>query len=254
MPVNQQEQYKKINVEDMFKVNPDNLPKPPENWRNKMVSAIGPEAAQATKIANVNAESPDIFYPKAVPAFSPQSVPSLPIQSNPNFFPQWAPGPNRPQGPQNLSRNDRNPPGHGAFIPLQATRNQAKASKEQDNWRSEERKVMHSINCFYAFLYNVYTFLLKYRLFAPNHHRTSHRTRPMMTVRQRQVLLVRENHSFHRILPNRELLLVLKRQPYKLTVFSKFKLWFELGLQTTILSESDNYLQQLLRSKVYFFK
>lgn len=138
------EQYKKINVEDLFKVNPDNLPKPPENWRNKMVSAIGPEAAQVTR--NVQAEAPEIIHPKAVnlfmPTFIPQSTQPFPIKST--FFPQQsAAGPNRPQGPQNLSRNDRNPPGHGAFIPLQASRNHAKGSKEQ-NWRSEERKAIRT--------------------------------------------------------------------------------------------------------------
>lgn len=141
---NNQEHYKKINVEDMFKVNPDNLPKPPENWRNKMVSAIGPEAAHATK--NV-ADSPDIFHPKAVNMFMPTfggqtATQTLPMQST--FFPQQAARPNRPQGPQNLSRNDKHPPGHGAFIPLQATRNNAKGLKEQ-NYRSEERKVTYKI-------------------------------------------------------------------------------------------------------------
>lgn len=133
---NQQDQYKKINLEDMFKVNPDNLPKPPENWRNKMVSAIGPEAAQATR--NVHVESPDIVHPKpmnmCLPAFA------RPAQPPSTFFPQQNVVPNRPQGPQNLSRNDRNPPGHGAFIPLQARRHQAKGSKEQVS-RSDERKV-----------------------------------------------------------------------------------------------------------------
>lgn len=41
MPPMQHEQFRKINVEDMFKVDTNNLPQPPPNWRNKMAPSSG---------------------------------------------------------------------------------------------------------------------------------------------------------------------------------------------------------------------
>lgn len=160
---NNQEQYKQINVEDLFKVAANNLPKPPDNWRNKMVSQIVPEAVNSADLPKPpgnwrqrdSPKSSEIVHPKVtnlcMPVFArPEPSPPLQLQSGQpiqpqiqsTFFPQNSPLSNRPQGPQNLSRNEKYPPGHGAFIPLQATRNQAKNShKQQQNERREERKV-----------------------------------------------------------------------------------------------------------------
>lgn len=41
MPPMHHEQFRKINVEDMFKVDTSNLPQPPPNWRNKMAPSSG---------------------------------------------------------------------------------------------------------------------------------------------------------------------------------------------------------------------
>lgn len=41
MPPMNHEQFRKINVEDMFKVDTINLPQPPPNWRNKMAPSSG---------------------------------------------------------------------------------------------------------------------------------------------------------------------------------------------------------------------
>lgn len=41
MPTMHHEQFRKINIEDMFKVDTSNLPQPPPNWRNKMAPTSG---------------------------------------------------------------------------------------------------------------------------------------------------------------------------------------------------------------------
>lgn len=41
IPPTQHEQFRKINVEDMFKVDTNNLPQPPPNWRNKIAPPSG---------------------------------------------------------------------------------------------------------------------------------------------------------------------------------------------------------------------
>lgn len=146
----QQEHYQKINVEDMFKMASSNLPKPPEDWRNKLESTVIPGASKWNDVPSspVDAWSNIVCpRPKNPCASNAQSKKkNNPRHSDPRFIPKHRATNNRPQGPQNLSKNGQYQTGQGAFIPLQATRNLTKGlpqtqMQQQENSRREERKV-----------------------------------------------------------------------------------------------------------------
>lgn len=145
------EQFRKIDVGDMFKVDPNTLPKPPTNWRNSQ-NDVG---VYTLKNSRPPAPTSNIFHPQpkmmlprgpAVPLQQHQHQPQQPQQYHPQqnrqqsnrngaqgssqyFYNQQfyrTPTPQGPNGPQNLSPNGVYPPGQGAFIPLQAARKHTK--------------------------------------------------------------------------------------------------------------------------------
>ncbi|XP_037036647.1 5'-3' exoribonuclease 1 isoform X2 [Bradysia coprophila] len=125
----------KINVSDLFRVDPAHPPKPPLNWHSQKSNRnkVFPQDEVSQPKSNSNFYPPTTTKPNYIHHPRPNSAAHRsPIHNDVNFSlsNQILP-PQGPRGPPNLGKYV--PGHHGAFIPLQATRSITKSSKEPDN-------------------------------------------------------------------------------------------------------------------------